>query len=88
PAGADDRRRPGGPASAREVLVRLMKDPALRHTDPGRELLRVLNAQALALDDWTGLVEAVPSHCREAVAGLARQTATAWEWFATVLDSD
>ncbi|MEV0401520.1 ParB N-terminal domain-containing protein [Actinoallomurus sp. NPDC050550] len=86
---ADARSGPdAGPAQAREVLVRLMKDPALRHTDSGRELLRVLNAQTLTEDDWTGLVAAVPSHCREAVAGLARETATAWALFAAVLDSD
>ncbi|WP_051467892.1 ParB N-terminal domain-containing protein [Actinomadura oligospora] len=80
--------RPVGPAQVREVLLRLMKDPALRLTDPGRELLRVLNAQALAADDWTGLAEAVPSHAREAVAGLARQSAMAWQRFASALDAD
>ncbi|MEV5573147.1 ParB/RepB/Spo0J family partition protein [Spirillospora sp. NPDC052269] len=88
PAPPDAAQRPIEPAQVREVLLRLMKDPALRHTDPGRELLRVLNSQALAADDWTGLAEAVPSHAREAVAGLARRSAMAWAWFASVLDAE
>ncbi|OLT19137.1 hypothetical protein BJF79_02710 [Actinomadura sp. CNU-125] len=69
-----------------EVMRRLMKDPSLRHTAHGRELLRMLNAQFANAGDWSGLADTVPTHCAEAVAGLAREAAAAWERFAEALD--
>ncbi|MFD0900353.1 ParB/RepB/Spo0J family partition protein [Actinomadura sediminis] len=76
----------GGGAGRAEVLRRLMKDPSLRHSAPGRELLRMLNAQVVTAGDWAGLADTVPAHCADAIARLARETAAAWEQFAEALD--
>ncbi|MEU8124836.1 hypothetical protein AB0C21_39510 [Spirillospora sp. NPDC049024] len=69
-----------------EVMRRLMKDPSLSHPAHGRELLRMLNAQFARAGGWTGLADTVPTRCAEALAGLAREAAAAWERFAEALD--
>ncbi len=65
------------------ILQNLMKDPSLRHSEPGRELLRWLRAHVIATRDWAALIDAVPAHCTDVVADLARQCADAWAQFAT-----
>lgn len=69
----------------RSILQNLMRDPSIRHTDLGRELLRWLRATAIAADDWSQLVNAVPPHCTDLVAELARQCAQTWAQFAQEL---
>lgn len=66
----------------RTILQSLMKDPSLRHTNTGRELLRWLCIHVITADTWPGLIEAVPPHCAEVVAELARQCARTWGQFA------
>jgi len=90
--GAVGPRRPGaGPADdpatrdGLSILHNLMKDPSLRHTDPGRELLRWLRAHVISAEDWPALVSAVPPHCADVVAELARQCAGTWSQFAQEL---
>jgi hypothetical protein len=67
------------------ILQGLMRDPSLRHTDPGRELLRWLRSRAITTDDWSALVDAVPTHRTYAVAEIARQCAEAWGEFSEML---
>nr|WP_268247237.1 ParB/RepB/Spo0J family partition protein [Streptomyces inusitatus] len=67
------------------ILRNLTKDPSLRHTESGRELLRWLHAQLVLDDDWRPRVESVPAHCSDAVAELARQCAEAWQQIARQL---
>jgi ParB-like nuclease domain len=68
------------------MVESLARDPSLRQTEPGRELLLRLRASVLTPDDWARLVDAVPAHCTEGVAEIARQCAETWIGFADELD--
>ena len=68
------------------ILPKLSKDPSLRLTEAGRELLRWLHGHVIGNDDWANLVPAVPPHCGPTVAELARQTAEAWYELARQLE--
>jgi hypothetical protein len=57
------------------MLQKLMKDPSLRHSAPGRELLGVLRALSGATSDCAAGLDSVPTHCSELVAMLARACA-------------
>jgi hypothetical protein len=81
------RHAPGLQAAAevrdsKSILQSLMKDPSIRHTSAGRELLRWLWIHIITADDRADLIEAVPPHCAELIAGLAHQCANAWSQFA------
>ncbi|XVV09966.1 ParB/RepB/Spo0J family partition protein [Actinoplanes sp. CA-131856] len=65
------------------VVGRLMSDPALRYTDAGRNLLRLLTLHTRWTEEWDTMVDNVPAHCTGAVADLARQFAGLWADFAT-----
>ncbi|GAB3812881.1 ParB/RepB/Spo0J family partition protein [Micromonospora zhanjiangensis] len=65
------------------VIKRLMGDPALRYTDTGRNLLRLLSLHAHWAKEWETIVDNVPPHCTDVVADLARQFADLWADFAT-----
>ncbi|MFF5218529.1 transcriptional regulator [Micromonospora sp. NPDC000442] len=78
----------GGPASAsaidRSALVdRLMADPALRYSETGRNLLRLLTLHARWAEEWDNIVDNVPPHCTDVVADLAGQFADLWADLAT-----
>jgi ParB-like chromosome segregation protein Spo0J len=76
---------PQAAAEARDsksILQSLMKDPSIRHTSTGRDLLRWLWIHIITADDGADLIEAVPPHCAELIAGLAHQCANAWSQFA------
>jgi ParB-like chromosome segregation protein Spo0J len=68
------------------ILSKLRKDPSLRLSEAGRKLLRWLHGHAVGMNDWNGLVDAVPPHCAHSVADLARRTAEAWNDFAIQLE--
>ena len=63
---------------ARRYLRLLLQDPALRSTDAGRLLLRVLSEQALLDRNLAGLVEIVPEHDLLALQELAMASAAMW----------
>jgi ParB-like chromosome segregation protein Spo0J len=68
-----------GPIPDREMVVRwLTADPALRFSETGRNLLRLLALHHALTRDWDGIVAHVPSHCNEIVADLAREFALLW----------
>lgn len=78
---SDDRPEP---VIDRTVVVnRLMGDPALRYTDTGRNLLRLLTLHTRWTEEWDTIVDNVPPHCTDVVADLARQFADQWDDFAT-----
>jgi hypothetical protein len=68
------------------MLRKLANDPALRHTDQGRELLRLLHSRLIAISDWSTLVDAVPPHRAEAVIMIARYYAECWDRLARELE--
>ncbi|POM24969.1 Transcriptional regulator NovG [Actinomadura rubteroloni] len=78
-----------GPAPDRAALVaRLKADPALRFTETGRNLLRLLTVHALPAEEWEALSGNVPPHCSAIVADLARQFAGIWNDFAVRVEAD
>ncbi len=68
------------------MLRKLAKDPALRHTDQGRELLRLLYTSYTAVTDWSSLIDTVPPYRAESIALIARQCAESWERLARGLE--
>ncbi|ALG15422.1 hypothetical protein AOZ06_39690 [Kibdelosporangium phytohabitans] len=64
------------------TLQALRSDPSLRLTEAGRTLLRCLNLHMVDQDQWSRMVDGVPSHCAEGVADLAAACAAAWQQFA------
>jgi hypothetical protein len=65
------------------VVNQLMGDPALRYTDAGRNLLRLLTLHTRWVEEWETIVGNVPAHCADLMAELARQFADLWADFAT-----
>jgi ParB-like chromosome segregation protein Spo0J len=77
------RRRPAGtPRGASNRLDGLMSDPALKYSEQGRVLLRILAANVLPVEKRDMLVRSVPLHCRSTVHQLANEYAEAWRDFA------
>jgi hypothetical protein len=76
--------RPNGePVLDRAALVkRLTADPALRFTETGRNLLRLLALHTVRKEEWDAIINNVPPHCTDIVADLARQFADLWSEFA------
>jgi ParB-like chromosome segregation protein Spo0J len=68
------------------VLEKLLRDPSLRHKEEGRQLLRLLQHNAIGTEEWSELTAAVPPHCGTLVVDLARQFAETWLEFAQQLD--
>lgn len=71
---------------AASLLGLLHKDPSLRYTEPGRALLRWLAFHARGPMTVCALADAVPPHCRYAVARLIRRCADEWQQLACTLE--
>jgi hypothetical protein len=79
-------RRPADPSV---ILWSLRRDPALRFTEAGRIVLRLLNhSDSIPRAELDILIEAIPAHCVERVADLARQYSAIWIELARRLDQD
>lgn len=62
-----------------EVMLRkLLRDPALRHNEQGRYLLRLLQLTEAGAQDWPSVTAAVPPYSAASVARLARHYAQSW----------
>jgi hypothetical protein len=70
---------------SRERLQSVRKDPSLRSSDLGKELLRLLHAQDAAESKIAMTVEAIPPHLMPIVSELALQYAASWSEFALML---
>ena len=75
-----DQISPDGP------LRRLMRDPSLRYSEPGRRLLRTLELHARGPGAVQELIDKVPAHCGYLVAKLMRQYARQWLELADALE--
>jgi AraC-like DNA-binding protein len=60
----------------------LTRDPSLRFSENGRMILRLMGIHSITSATWNRLSGAVPAHCAEAVADIARKCAAAWQQFA------
>ncbi|MBW5422532.1 streptomycin biosynthesis protein [Streptomyces sp. BG9H] len=65
------------------AVTRLKADPALRFSEVGRTLLRLLNIHTISMEEWDQIIDKVPPHCRGAVAYLAGESAEMWTEVAT-----
>lgn len=72
------------PAELPLLLEKLAKDPALRLTDPGRRMLRLLFSSTV-IADWPELADSVPPHRVEAIRRIAQQCAKDWDLLAQSL---
>ena len=78
---------PGREPQATDVVEKLLRDPSLRHTDHGRQLLRLLHVNnAVGAQDWSGMIVAVPPHCTAIIGQIALHYAQMWQGFAQELD--
>jgi len=62
-----------------DLLQRLRNDPAVRFSDRGRRLLRLLSTNMAAIGVVNAIVENIPIHCSATVAEIARRNACAWQ---------
>jgi ParB-like chromosome segregation protein Spo0J len=60
------------------AVQRLKADPAVRFTETGRTLLRLLHMTLIETDDWEKIGENVPLHCSGIIESLARECAGVW----------
>ncbi|WP_394617222.1 ParB N-terminal domain-containing protein [Lentzea sp. JNUCC 0626] len=70
------------------LLHWLHHDPALRASQRGRALLRLLQLESELRASWTDFTDHVPPHCRAGLAAFARQNATSWRSMAELLERD
>jgi ParB-like chromosome segregation protein Spo0J len=62
-----------------QVVGRLSADPALRFSETGRTLLRLLHLHFTEIKEWNSIAENVPAHCSTIIAALGRECAQMWE---------
>ena len=85
--GEPDPQAPAEPRPDLAAVVRnLRADPALRFSESGRELLRLLDAHPVTPERWAVIANNVPPHCRDAIARVALECAHAWHAFAQQLE--
>ncbi len=68
------------------TILRMKRDPSLRFTDMGRELLRWLDLHAVRQGELERFVRSIPPHWVNALAGLAKECAGQWTEFARQLE--
>lgn len=64
------------------ALRHLRGDPALRFSEAGRELLRLLDVRAVTEERWAVIAASLPPYCRDTVTRLALDCARTWQTFA------
>jgi len=68
------------------VIERLKADPALRFTETGRTLLRLLHVHMIKAEEWENVADNIPPHCGGIIASLARECALMWKEFADLVE--
>lgn len=90
-AGSAAGREPPRPAAEEpepdSILKGLRQDPALRYSERGRHLLRLLSQRAVTRSELHAAVEGIP-HCSITVGRLARACAKVWLEFAQELSRE
>jgi ParB-like chromosome segregation protein Spo0J len=78
--------RAGSRRDVRSTLDTLRRDPALRFSESGRNLLQWLDRRAVVPGELADIVGLVPAHCSDVVAELARTVALAWQLWAAEIE--
>jgi ParB-like chromosome segregation protein Spo0J len=68
------------------VVRQLRTDPALRFSENGRELLRLLDLHTVTAERWTAIAGSVPPYCRDTVLRVAHECARSWRLLAQRLE--
>jgi hypothetical protein len=68
------------------IITKLCKDPALRHSEAGRQLLQIIRTKTVDEPLQIALMQASPPHSRPLLAKLARYNASVWKKIASDLD--
>ncbi|MEU3063379.1 hypothetical protein [Streptomyces subrutilus] len=76
---------PPAPERLLRIFDSLRRDPSLRLSESGRNVLRVLSACTLVAQDREGIAAALPDHCKEPMAQLAHGYARLWTQLAREL---
>ncbi len=84
--GPRHRRRRSEPAAWPSIRPRLIKDPTIRYINSGQELLRWFDTHVIAGQSWQGVVDAIPPHWTDTIAGLAYSCGDQWYEFARALE--
>jgi ParB-like chromosome segregation protein Spo0J len=79
--------RVGPEGHGNDLLQRLRNDPAVRSSERGRALLRLLSTAVLAISACNEFAGVVPNHCSGTIAEIARKNARAWQDVADKFDS-
>jgi len=83
-----ERTRAGtGEIDAEAILHSLIRDPALKQTDAGRELLRWLHSHVVRREEWDPLITSIPAYRLQSLATLARQCGNIWYQLAHELEN-
>jgi ParB-like chromosome segregation protein Spo0J len=69
-----------------DLLQRLRNDPAIRSSERGRTLLRLLSTVVLAISACNEFAAIAPIHCSATIAEIARKNAHAWQEIADKFD--
>jgi ParB-like chromosome segregation protein Spo0J len=70
-----------------DLLQRLRNDPAVRSSERGRALLRLLSTVGVAISACNEFAGVGPNHCSGTIAEIARKNARAWQEVADKFDS-
>ncbi|MEV4583282.1 ParB N-terminal domain-containing protein [Nonomuraea jabiensis] len=68
------------------ALQKLLRDPSLRHSEKGRQLLRLLQENVTGANNMQDVVAAVPSHCLSLIMQIAWQSSEMWRELALELE--
>ncbi|MBB4678184.1 ParB/RepB/Spo0J family partition protein [Crossiella cryophila] len=79
-------RRDDGPHDPMVALREIRRDPSLRFTENGRQLLRWVEANLATPTGWSGLLDSVPAHWAPVLSALARDCSAALRQFAEELE--
>lgn len=67
------------------IIDRLRRDPSLRLTETGRQLLRWLDAAPRSAAESVELADQLPEHCLNLIHEMAQQNAATWHGFAAMI---
>jgi ParB-like chromosome segregation protein Spo0J len=72
-----------GPTAA---VQKLLQDPSLRDNEQGKEMLRLLQVNAIGAEQLPAMTSLIPPHCVGAIVQLSRHYARMWQQFSHELN--
>ncbi|MEV2214932.1 ParB N-terminal domain-containing protein [Streptomyces sp. NPDC050997] len=86
---ADDRPEcPADDFDRVDIFRSMCRDPSLRLSEDGRQLLRMMEMHVLHPQRWDNIARSVPRHRAEVISALAMECALQWQRFAARVEAD